>query len=220
MQSKAKKTDIVISAITSLSDAGYKTAKNIDANKEIARYVMGQDSKFPSEITQTTRDALYVGFQVRNNENVGHEYYYYGDTGLIPITSLDQAPKGKPSIDITVDYAMSISNYDYGKLRIDDKALHTVVKAKRDAFSKYASECLGSLVNCANKILNGDRPTVRAHNDNFRQSLEKIFNGDGKKNGGLDKKVKVAVSVNKDITADEVMYRMAKEAFFKVYTKK
>ena len=152
MQSKAKKTDIFSSEITSLSDAGYKTAKNIDANKDIARYVMGQDSKFPSEITQTTRDALYVGFQVRNNENVGHEYYYYGDTGLIPITSLDQTPKGKPSIDITVDYAMSISNYDYGKLRIDDKPLHTVVKAKRDAFSKYASECLSSLVSCANKI--------------------------------------------------------------------
>jgi hypothetical protein len=220
MQSKVK-TPIAnaISSIVSLADAGYKTASNLDGNYSIAKFVMGEDSKFPSEISEETKRELFIGFQRKNNENVGDNYFYYSETDLIPIKSLADAPKGRPTINVTVDYALSLSTYDFGKLRETDKPLHSAVKQRREAFSKYASECLKSLVSCANKILNGDKPKERKANDNFRQSLEKIFNGDGKNNGGLDKKIKLAVSL-KDITADEVMYRMAKEAFFKVYTKK
>jgi hypothetical protein len=220
MQSKAKKPETMVSTeIVSLEDAGYKTASNLDGNYSIARFVMSQDSKFPSEITEDTKRSLYIGFQRKNNENVGNNYFYYSEIDLIPIKTLEDAPKGKPTVNVTVDYALSLSTYDFGKLRETDKALHTVIKKRREAFSKYASECLKSLASCANKILNGDKPKERKPNDNFRQSLEKIFNGDGVKNGGLDKKVKLSFS-NGDVTADEVMYRMAKEAFFRVYTKK
>ena len=225
MQSKVKTPiakaipSLEVSSIVSLEDAGYKTASNLDGNYSIARFVMSQDSKFPNEITEETKRSLYVGFQRKNNENVGNKYFYYSEIDLIPIKALEDAPKGKPTINVTVDYALSLSTYDFGKLRETDKALHTVVKERREAFSKYASECLKSLASCANKILNGDKPKERKPNDNFRQAIEKIFNGDGVKNGGLDKKVKLSVS-NGDVTADEVMYRMAKEAFFKVYTKK
>jgi hypothetical protein len=231
MQSKVK-TPIAkaipsfeVSSIVSLADAGYKTASNIDGNYANARFVMAHDSKFPSEISDETKKELYIGFQRKNNENVGDKYFYYsveektGKTVLIPIKSLDDAPKGKETINVTVDFAMSKSTYDFGKLRETDPILHKIVKERREAFSKYAHDCLKALVNCANKILNGDKPKERKPNDNFRQSLEKIFNGDGVKNGGLDKKVKLSVS-NGDVTADELMYRMAKEAFFKVYTKK
>jgi hypothetical protein len=215
----------VSTEIVSLEDAGYKTASNLDGNYSIARFVMSQDSKFPNEITEETKRSLYVGFQRKNNENVGHKYYYYsrddktGQNVLIPIKTLDDAPKGTETINVTVDYAMSLSTYEYSQLRDINPALKSIVKERREAFSKYASECLKSLASCANKILNGDKPKERKPNDNFRQSLEKIFNGDGVKNGGLDKKVKLSVS-NGDVTADEVMYRMAKEAFFKIYTKK
>jgi len=226
MQSKVKKPETIVSTeIVSLEDAGYKTASNLDGNYSIARFVMSQDSKFPNEITDETKRSLYVGFQRKNNENVGHKYYYYsrddktGQNVLIPIKALEDAPKGTETVDVTVDYAMSLSTYEYSQLRDTNPALKPIVKDRREAFSKYASECLKSLASCANKILNGDKPKERKPNDNFRQAIEKIFNGDGVKNGGLDKKVKLSVS-NGDVTADEVMYRMAKEAFFKVYTKK
>ena len=231
MQSKVKTPiakaipSLEVSSIVSLEDAGYKTASNLDGNYSIARFVMSQDSKFPNEITDETKRSLYVGFQRKNNENVGHKYYYYsrddktGQNVLIPIKALEDAPKGTETVDVTVDYAMSLSTYEYSQLRDNNPALKPIVKDRREAFSKYASECLKSLASCANKILNGDKPKERKPNDNFRQAIEKIFNGDGVKNGGLDKKVKLSVS-NGDVTADEVMYRMAKEAFFKVYTKK
>jgi hypothetical protein len=231
MQSKVKTpianavSSIVSTEIVSLEDAGYKTASNLDGNYSIARFVMSQDSKFPNEITEETKRSLYVGFQRKNNENVGHKYYYYsrddktGQSVLIPIKALEDAPKGTETVNVTVDYAMSLSTYEYSQLRDINPALKSIVKDRREAFSKYASECFKSLISCANKILNGDKPKERKPNDNFRQSIEKIFNGDGVKNGGLDKKVKLSVS-NGDVTADEVMYRMAKEAFFKVYTKK
>ena len=215
----------VSTEIVSLKDAGYKSASNLDGNYSIARFVMSQDSKFPNEITVETKKELYSGMQVRKNELDGNRYYYYskddktGQTVLIPIESLGDAPKGTETVNVTVDYAMSLSVYDYSNLRDTNPALKPIVKDRREAFSKYASECLRSIVSCANKILNGDKPKERKPNDNFRQAIEKIFNGDGVKNGGLDKKVKLSVS-NGDVTADEVMYRMAKEAFFKVYTKK
>jgi hypothetical protein len=74
-------------------------------------------------------------------------------------------------------------------------------------------------VKCAKKIKAGDTTTERKANKTFRESLEIFFNGDGKKNKGMDAKVKL-LSTRNDATADPVMYRMAKEAFFKVYTKK
>ena len=101
MQSKAKKPETMVSTeIVSLEDAGYKTASNLDGNYSIARFVMSQDSKFPNEITEETKRSLYVGFQRKNNENVGHKYYYYskddktGQNVLIPIKALEDAPKG------------------------------------------------------------------------------------------------------------------------------
>ena len=222
MQSKVKtqKTETqkteTETPIISLADIGYKTSVNLDANRYLAALLMSQDSKFPNEVSQETRDALYIGFQRRHNEKKGTKYFYANEGALIPIASLDLAPKGRETLAITVDFAMAQNPYEFGKLKESNRPLYEIIKETRVAFSKYASECLSALKSCANKILNDGKPKERKANKNFRESLEHLF--DDPKTG-LDKKVKTANAKN-DLTADPVMYRMAKEAFFKVYTKK
>jgi len=217
MQSKVKtpKTETV-TPMVSLADIGYKASVNIDANMDLASQLMAQDSKFPNEVTQVTRDALYIGFQRRHNEKKGTKYFYASEGALIPVASLDLAPKGRETIVITVDFAMAQNPYEFGKLKETNKPLYDIIKDIRIAFSKYASDCLSALKSCANKILNEGKPKERKANKNFRESLDALFN-DPKT--GLDKKVKTAHAKN-DLSADQVMYQMAKEAFFKVYTKK
>ena len=217
MQSKVKtpKTEIE-TPIISLADIGYKASVNIDANMDLASQIMAQDSKFPHEITKETKDALYIGFQRRSNEKKGTKYFYKSEGALIPVASLDLAPKGKETFAITVDFVMAQGTHEYGKLKETNKPLYDIVKEIRVAYQKYASDCLGALKACANKILDQGKPKERKANKNFRESLDFLFN-DPKT--GLDKKVKTAHAKN-DLSADQVMYRMAKEAFFKVYTKK
>jgi hypothetical protein len=212
MQSKVK-TPI---AVVSLADIGYKASVNIDANMNLASQLMAQDSKFPSEVTQETRDALYVGFQRRANEKKGTKYFYADGNTLVPVESLDKAPKGRETIALTVDFAMAQNPYEFGKLKESNRALYEIIRETRVAFQKYASECLSALKSCANKILNEGKPKERKANKNFRESLEFLFD-DAKT--GLDKKVNTAKAKG-DLTADPVMYRMAKDAFFNVYTKK
>ena len=220
MQSKVKTpVAVAIETVTpmiSLADIGYKASVNIDANMNLASQLMAQDSKFPNDVTQETRDALYVGFQRRANEKKGAKHYYADGNTLVPVESLDKAPKGRETITITVDFAMAQNPYEFGKLKESNKALYDLVKETRVAFQKYASECLSALKSCANKILNDGKPKERKANKNFRETIQFMFD-DAKT--GLDKKVKTAKDKG-DLTADPVMYKMAKEAFFKVYTKK
>jgi hypothetical protein len=218
MQSKVKTpiAKAIENQAVSLSDIGYKASVNIDANLNLASQLMAYDSKFPSEVTQETRDALYVGFQRRANEKKGTKYFYADGNTLVPVESLDKAPKGRETIALTVDFAMAQNPYEFGKLKESNRALYEIIRETRIAFQKYASECLSALKSCANKILNEGKPKERKANKNFRESLEFLFD-DAKT--GLDKKVNTAKAKG-DLTADPVMYRMAKEAFFNVYTKK
>ena len=221
MQSKVKnpKTETE-TPIVSLADIGYKASVNIDANMDLASQLMAQDSKFPHEITKETKEALFVGFQRRANEKKGTKYFYASKGALIPVASLDLVPKDKDiekeTYAITVDFVMAQGTHEYGKLKETNKPLYDIVKEIRVAYQKYASDCLGALKTCANKILDQGKPKERKANKNFRESLDFLFN-DPKT--GLDKKVKTAHAKN-DLSSDQVMYLMAKEAFFKVYTKK
>jgi hypothetical protein len=101
MQSKVKnpKTETpkteTETPIVSLADIGYKASVNIDNNRDLASQLLAQDSKFPNEVTQVTRDALYVGFQRRANEKKGTKYFYASEGALIPVASLDLVPKDK-----------------------------------------------------------------------------------------------------------------------------
>jgi len=219
MQSKAKPP------VISLADIGYKTAENIDGNMANAQMIMDRDSKFPNEITEETLEGLTIGFQRKYHEKKGSQLYYKSvdettkKSVLIPIGKKEDAPKGREIIDMNLNYALSVEPFQYGEMRKTEPEKRALVETLKSQFTKYKHDCLRALVNCAKKIIderNGVVTSTRKSNKNFIQTLEYIFS-DPK--NGLDKKVKTLKNKS-DLTADPVLYNMAKEAFFKVYTKK
>jgi len=219
MQSKAKPP------VISLADIGYKTAENLEGNMVNAQMVMDKDSKFPNEITEETLEGLTIGFQRKYHEKKGSKLYYKSvdektkKVVWIPIAKLEDAPKGKETIDMNLNFALSVEPFQYGEMKKNDPEKRALVETLKTQFTKYKHDCLKALIGCAKKIIderNGVVATTRKSNKNFIQTLEYVFN-DPK--SGLDKKVKTLKNKS-DLTADPVLYKMAKEAFFKVYTKK
>jgi hypothetical protein len=222
MNAKLKKTELSIS----LADIGYKTADNIEGNYENAILLMEKDPSFPETISDETRAGLTIGFQRKYRESKNGKISYYLTTNpvdgvkfYVPLDQVAKLPEKSEIIEITVDYINSLSASDYKDLNKNDPAKRRVVEKMKKHWAGYKSDCIKALVDCAKKIKNQGTPTERKANKNFRETLEVFFNGDGKKNGGMDAKVKLLSSRN-DPTADPVMYRMAREAFFKIYTKK
>jgi len=213
-------------ASVSIADIGYKTADHIEGNIENATNLMEKDPSFPETISDETRAQLTIGFQRRFKENKHGKVSYYLTTNpvdgvkfYVPLDQVAKVPEKAQTLELTIDYVNSLSASDYKDLNKNDPAKRRIVEKMKKHFAGYKSDCIGALVKCAKKIKAGNTATERKANKNFRESLEIFFNGDGNKNKGMDAKVKL-LSTRNDVTADPVMFRMAKEAFFKVYTKK
>jgi hypothetical protein len=222
MNAKLKKTELSIS----LADIGYKTADNIEGNYENATLLMIKDPSFPETISDETRAQLTIGFQRKYKESKNGKVSYYLTTNpvdgvkfYVPLDQVAKMPEKVQTLELTIDYVNSLSGSDYKDLNKNDPAKRRIVEQMKKHWAGYKSDCIKALVDCAKKIKNQGTPTERKANKTFRETLEVFFNGDGKKNKGMDAKVKL-LSTRNDLTADPVMYRMAKEAFFKVYTKK
>ena len=210
----------------SIADIGYKTADHVEGNYENAINLMAQDPSFPETISDETRNQLTIGFQRRYKESKNGKVSYYLTTNLIdgvkfyvPLDQVSKLPEKAQTLELTIDYVNLLSPSQYGDLSKTDPALRKVVEKMKKHFAGYKSDCIGALVKCAKKIKAGNTTTERKANKTFRESLEVFFSGDGKNNKGMDAKVKLLQSRN-DLTADPLMYKMAKEAFFNVYTKK
>jgi len=227
MNAKQSKKTVDVSVVdVSLADIGYKTADNIEGNYENATLLMAKDPSFPETISDDTRAQLTIGFQRKYRESKNGKVSYYLTTNpvdgvkfYVPLDQVAKVPEKAYTIELTIDYINSLSASDYKDLNKNDPAKRRIVEVMKKHWAGYKSDCIKALVDCAKKIKNQGTPTERKANKTFRESLEIFFNGDGKKNKGMDAKVKL-LSTRNDLTADPVMYRMAKEAFFKVYTKK
>jgi hypothetical protein len=218
----AKQKNVTVS----VADIGYKTADNIEGNTENAINLMAIEPNFPETISDETKTQLTVGFQRRFKEGKNGKVSYYLTTNptdgvkfYVPLDQVAKLPEKAQTLELTIDYVNSLSPSQYGDLSKNDPALRKIVEKMKKQFAGYKSDCIGALVKCAKKIKAGNTTTERKANKTFRESLEIFFNGDGVKNGGMDAKVKLLQKRN-DLTADPLLYKMAKEAFFKVYTKK
>lgn len=202
---KAKQTPVQQAvAPRSLKDAGYQTAQIGEGRKAIAQFVLEQCPDFLDDCPAEVKAELFAGFQLRAHELWGAQAFRLGEGGtLIP------AADGGISIDVNV--AMAYTAQSYGKLKEENPALHSIVKQWREKFSKYASNCMADLRSACKRIVNGDAPKERAQNKVFAEALKDAF-------AALDKRVKVAQSRTlSDSTADPVKFRMAVDAFWKVY---
>jgi hypothetical protein len=111
---------------------------------------------------------------------------------------------------MNVHVAFGYTGQQFGKLKNEDPALHAIIKTVRDDFSGYRFDCMGSLKTRIRKIINGGKTRERGANDDFIDALHKaLVNYDTR-----------ALNAKKrgDETADQLKFRVARDAFWKSYT--
>ena len=202
---KAKQTPVQsTTSPRSLKDAGYQTACLGEGRKAIAAFVLEQCPTFLDECPKETKDELFAGFQLRAHELWGDKLYRTGDTGAL-------IPDAQGNVCLNVNVAMAYTAQSYGKLKDENPDLYGLIRALREKFSKYASNCMADLKSACKRILHEDKPRERAANKTFAEAVKTAFDA-------LDKRVKVAqAKAMRDDTADPVRFRLACEAFWKTY---
>lgn len=216
MKASKSKAQVSIDNIKSVKDAAYQFVRTNETSADIARFIINQDPTFPNEVSVELKADLNAGFMLRANELWGQDAYRVGDTGILIKVANSNDPdylekigehKGLKQYNINVAYAMS--QQEFGQLKSKDPQEHAIVKAWRDKFSKYAHNNLAALKLAARHILNDGKTRERTATKNFDEALKDMFDA-------YEKRVKVAEGRG-DTTASPVKYKVAVDAFMRVY---
>ena len=201
---------------TSDKDAGYRFARTGETAETIARYLVGRHPSFPAEVPDTLKLDLNAGFMMRAHELWGEDVYMQGEGNtLIKLANTkdhdhDEKTKDKKGLSrFSLNIAYAISAQEFGQLRNRDPQRHSILKHWRDRFSKYSSNNMSALKLQARLILSDGKSRERGATKSFSDALTEVFEL-------YDKRVKTA-SARGDETANEVKYRMARDAFWKAY---
>ena len=198
--------------ITSLKDGAYKQAVASDRERGVAKFVMEKCKTFPDTIPDEVRAELYAGYQLRFNEtNKADRYAIVNDHYLLIDGSNPALEDEREKVVIGVDYAMSFSQQQYGKLKNENPYLHAIIKVWRDKISTYCSNRLGDLKRQARAILREGKPRERSATADFAHRLEDVFKD-------LATKCKNA-KARGDETADDKKFALARQAFMTTWSK-
>jgi hypothetical protein len=184
----------------SFKDAGYQTAQLGEGRKAVAQFVLEKCPGFLDKCPDEVKTELFAGFQLRAHELWGSKTYRNGDTGAL----IEDATGG---ISIDVNVAMAYTGQAFGKMKDENPALHGLLKAQREKFSKYASNCMSDLRSACKRILNESTPKERSANKSFHEAVTDAFDA-------LDKRAKVGEGRG-DVTANQLKFRLARDAFWK-----
>ncbi len=198
--------------IKSLKQCGYDSARNLDNAESMARYAIDNIAGFPAECSETAKAELDSGFLLRFHENNPPVEYGIVDGNYIPLANLKEKPA--ETVTIGIDYAMSFSTHAFGRMaETHNPQLKAIVKDWRDRGSTYCSACYKGLVNTAKRLLgNGKRKRGQTADFNAWIIEEK---------GMIDTAETRCRNAAKrgDPTADLVRFRLARDAFLKVWSK-
>lgn len=198
-------------SFTSIADLGYKQAQTSDSLTSQAQWALENIVGFPTDITLEAKAELYTGYQKRYSENNPPVTFAVINGHYVKATPEHEANKSVEKIAVGFDFAYSMTSQDFGKLKNTEPEKHAVIAKVREAVQTYCSNKLGDLKRAANKLVNVNNPRTRVTVD-FVDSVKKAFDA-------LDKSVKIKVGKG-DSTANELKFRMAKDAFWNTYNAK
>ena len=196
---------------SSIADLGYKQAQTSDSLTSQAQYALDKITGFPDSISDEAKSELYSGYKKRWNETHPAVQYAVINGHYVKATPEHIANKSVEKIDVGLDFAFSLTSQEFGKLKNTEPEKHALIAKVRDTVQVYCSNRLGDLKRSANKILAVGQSRTRTTLD-FVQSVSKVFDA-------LEKSVKVKQGKG-DTTANNVQFRMAKDAFWTAYNKK
>ena len=190
---------------TSIKNACYSFANASDYASKVAQYILEKCPTFLKEIPKAVDAELSEGFALKKQE------LRDADSKIARRYNSEWIPDPKGNIEVTIAYAMSYSQQEFGRMRIAEPVKHGVLKAVRNDWSKYRHAQFKLLVK-AIKDLNPETKE-KAPNKDFNTFIVDTMQSI------LDKAKSVSARKTEK-NFDEVKVRMAVEAFRKVWNAK
>jgi hypothetical protein len=195
----------------SIKDFGYSQAKTSDTSISMARWAIDNFSGFPETISPEIKAELVSGYHLRYSEMKPDVIFAVIDNNYLLATP-DMLKKNIETIKVGVSYAFSYSSQEFGKLKNENPSKHAMIEKIRKATNTYCSNKYKELERQAKVLLKPEGSTTR-QSLTFVETMEKVFHIQ-------DKSCKVKETRGHDSTANQVRYRMAKDAFWKTYNTK
>jgi hypothetical protein len=187
-------TQVTFVTIDNLKNAGYQSAIADEHLSLVAKYVLDVCPSILDEVPAEVKSQLVEGWALRWQElNPAKRY------------NSEWIPDPKGGNELTLAYAMSFSQQQFGQLRQSDPVKHGVINNIRTPFNKYASNKMKALLKAIRNL--NPETRERGATDDFATYINKVMDT-------IKTRCKNA-KARGDTTADEVKTRMAIDAFKK-----
>lgn len=187
-------TQVTFLTIDNLKNAGYQSAIADEHLSLVAKYVLDVCPSILDEVPAEVKSQLVEGWALRWQElNPAKRY------------NSEWIPDPKGGNELTLAYAMSFSQQQFGQLRQSDPVKHGVINNIRTPFNKYASNKMKALLKAIRNL--NPETRERGATDDFATYINKVMDT-------IKTRCKNA-KARGDSTADEVKTRMAIDAFKK-----
>lgn len=152
-----------------LDSIGYSAASQGDTMAILAGELL---RRIPSgEFSDEVKAELEKGMTGRKAELFGTRYYTHKGSEYSPIKDPKQVQDADGLFALTIDYACSMSAYEFGQLKTKDGARYELVKAARNDESKYRSNRMGSLMKAVNDLKAGVKGRTRGENKTMLETV-------------------------------------------------
>lgn len=158
-----------------LASIGYSAASQGDTMAILAGELLRRNPS--GEFSDEVRAELEKGMTGRKAELFGTKYYAHKGSEYSPIKDPKQVQDADGLFALTIDYACSMSAYEFGQLKTKDNARYELIKAARNDESKYRSNRMGSLMKAVNDLKAGIKGRTREANKRYLDWLSDKQNG-------------------------------------------
>jgi len=154
-----------------LIELGFAQAGTGDALTSHAQKAISLIVGFPETVTEEARADLYVGYRKRWDSNHPAKLYAVIDGNYVEATADMVKNKKVEKVEIGMHHIFSYTQQEFGKLKLIQPALYSVMQPIRGEINDYCSGALGDLKKKARDIIKKKNPTPRAPNLDFTDWL-------------------------------------------------
>lgn len=158
-----------------LDSIGYSAASQSDTMEMLATELL---RRVPSgEFSDEMQTEIQKGMTGRKNELYGTRYFVHKGSEYTPIKNPKQVQDADGLFALTIEYACSLSAYEFGQLKTKDAARYELVKEARNAESKYRSNSWGDLMKVVARLKAGVKGRTRQANKVYLDWISDKKNG-------------------------------------------
>jgi hypothetical protein len=196
-----------------ISQIAYEFGGASASQRASVTVLLGIEKDFATSISDDVKADLTKGLQLRYAElhpEFEQDYIKTGEA-YVPVENAQfKAHKGE-KVHTSVSFIMGESSAKFGRLKVDNPALHALVKDIRAKVQRYTSDTIRDMQAVAKRILKelSGETKPRAPNKDFK---EKVANHFEKMRAEL-----ISSKSKGDETANEVLFRKAVVAFNTVW---